>query len=41
MKRVCHIKLQITARNKLIPHFNGFPQLLDEFKQTTGELQSA
>ena len=40
MMRVCHIKLQITARNELIPYLNGFQQLHDEFKQKTGELQS-
>ena len=30
MMRVGHIKLQITARNKLIPHLTGFQQLHDE-----------
>ena len=29
MMRVCHIKLQITAHNELIPHLNGFQH--DEF----------
>ena len=41
MMRVCHIKLQITARNELIPHLNMFQQQHYEFKQKTGELQSA
>ena len=41
MMRVCHIKLQITSRNELIPHHKGFQQLHDEFKQKAGELQSA
>ena len=41
MMRVCHIKLQTTAHNELIPHLKGFQHLHDEFKQKTGELPSA